>query len=197
MDLQLARYVAAVGDNRVDGNAQVVGNQVLIGEVPVVTIENLDVIGNVSATAENISAVVNGSTLTITYIKTITDAENQDQELAAPDLQFVLHGSALKVLDEFVEGEIGVATNFKAISQTEQEITRSASAATPLSLGAAPDEGDPVPTEPSKIEVKYDLLNQPTFSDKGELQVTYQITVENKAEGPADVIITMQAMAIR
>ena len=177
------------------GNAQVVGNQVLIGEVPVVTIENLDVTGNVSATAENISAVVNGSTLTITYIKTITDAENQDQELAAPDLQFVLHGSALKVLYEFVEGEIGVATNFKAISQTEQEITRSASAATPLSLGAAPDEGDPVPTADSAVSVTYKLSGQPTFSDKGELQVTYQITVENKAEDGTDanVIITMQA----
>ena len=176
------------------GNAQVVGNQVLIGEVPVVTIENLDVTGNVSATAENISAVVNGPTLIITYIKTITDAENQDQELAAPDLQFVLHGSALKVLDEFAEGEIGVATSFKAISQTGEELTRSASAATPLSLGAAPDEGDPVPTEPSKIEVKYELLNQPTFSDKGELQVTYQITVENTSEAEeAKVIITMNA----
>ena len=175
------------------GDAQVVGNQVLIGEVPVVTIENLDVTGNVSATAENISAVVNGSTLTITYIKTITDAENQDQELAAPDLQFVLHGSALKVLDEFTEGEIGVATNFKAISQTEQEITRSASAATPLSLGAPPDEGDPVPTEPSKIEVKYELLDRPTFATGGKLQVTYQITVENTSEDgtDAEVIITM------
>ena len=176
------------------GNAQVVVNQVLIGEVPVVTIDNLDVTGNVSATAENISAVVNGPTLIITYIKTITDAENQDQELAAPDLQFVLHGSALKVLDEFAEGEIGVATSFKAISQTGEELTRSASAATPLSLGAAPDEGDPVPTEPSKIEVKYELLNQPTFSDKGELQVTYQITVENTSEAEeAKVIITMNA----
>ena len=179
------------------GDAQVVGNQVLIGEVPVVTIDNLDVTGNVSATAENISAVVNDSTLIITYIKTITDAENQDQELAAPDLRFVLHGSALKVLDEFAEGEIGVATSFKAISQTGEELTRSASAATPLSLGAAPDEGDPVPTADSAVSVTYKLSGQPTFSDKGELQVTYQITVENKAEDGTDanVIITMQAPA--
>ncbi|WP_296626447.1 Cna B-type domain-containing protein [uncultured Negativibacillus sp.] len=179
------------------GNAQVVGNQVLIGEVPVVTIDNLDVTGNVSATAENISAVVNGSALTITYTKTITDAENQGRELAAPDLQFVLHGSALKVLDEFAEGEIGVATSFKAISQTGEELTRSASAATPLSLGAAPDEGDPVPTADSAVSVTYKLSGQPTFSDKGKLQVTYQITVENTAEDGSDanVIITMQAPA--
>ncbi len=178
------------------GNAQVIGNQVLIGEVPVVTIENLDVTGNVSATAEMFSAVVNGSTLTITYIKTITDAENQDQELAAPDLQFVLHGSALKVLGEFAEGEIGVATNFKAISQTEQEITRSASATTPLSLGAAPDEGDPVPTADSTVSVTYELLDQPTFATGGKLQVTYRITVENTSEADeANVIITMQAPA--
>lgn len=106
----------------------------------------------------------------------------------------MLHGSALKVLDEFAEGEIGVATSFKAISQTGEELTRSASAATPLSLGAAPDEGDPVPTEPSKIEVKYELLDQPTFSDKGELQVTYQIKVKNTSDTEeAKVIITMNA----
>ena len=177
------------------GEAQVKDNQVLIGDEVVLTIQDLRSNPGIASTAAEISsAAVIGSVLTVTCTSTIENPENQTEELAPPDLNFVLHGSTLVVSEDFTTGSIQVSTEFVAVPQTGESVTRSAGTATLLSIAPLSANGGTGTRSTPSVEVTYTMPSTPTFDKNGQLQVTYQIKVKNTSNtDKAEVIITMNA----
>ena len=185
------------GASFVEGEAAVDGNQIRIGETPVLSADDQ------SGTAGELSAQRNGETLLVTYTKTLSDWQSLEAEsISDLGLAMTLHQEAIVRDESFTEGQVDVGATFTATPVTaaadaaaaapvavaatldtgtdeqqdgSQSVTQQGSLSLPLSGEQQPEQ--PQSGDADKVEVTYS--GTPIYTDNGQLAVQYTITVTN------------------
>ena len=181
------------GASFVEGEAAVDGNQIRIGETPVLSADDQ------SGTAGELSAQRNGETLLVTYTKTLSDWQSLEAEsISDLGLAMTLHQEAIVRDESFTEGQVDVGATFTATPVTaaaeiapaavlavldtgdeqqdgSQSVTQQGSLSLPLSGEQQPEQ--PTGGDADKVTVTYE--GTPIYTDDGQLAVQYTITVTN------------------
>lgn len=185
------------GASFAEGEAVVEGNQIRIGEAPVLSVSDQ------SGTAGELSAQRDGDTLLVTYSKTLSDWQDLEAErISDLGLAMTLHQEAIVRDESFTEGQVDVSATFTAQAVTAaaapaaeaatldtgtdeeqdepQSVTRQGSLSLPLS--GEPQSEQPQSGDADEVTVTYE--GEPIYTENDELAVRYTITVTN--HNPAD-----------
>lgn len=178
------------GASFVEGEAAVDGNQIRIGETPVLSADDQ------SGTAGELSAQRNGETLLVTYTKTLSDWQSLEAEsISDLGLAMTLHQEAIVRDESFTEGQVDVGATFTATPVTAAAEIAPAAVLAVLDTGDEQQDGSQSVTQQGSLSLPLDgeqQPEQPQSGDADEVTVTYEGTPIYTDDGQLAVQYTIE-----